>query len=88
MQSWLDSDCKIFSQNLELFVLRFTNFFHSLDNTDDDLEKIEYAIVSDEDGRVIFCCRKNLTLVENDAKDMRKQYQVQITPKAADLSLG
>jgi len=63
-------------------------FFFSRDDTLDDLEKTEYALISDVDGRVIVSNRKNLTLAENDARDMRKLWQVTMTPKAADVSVG
>jgi hypothetical protein len=44
--------------------------------------------MSNVDGRIIACQRKNLTLIENDAKEMRKSHQNQDIHKAADLSLG
>jgi len=67
--------------------MKYPFFLFSLDNKD-DLERIEYAVKSNNDGRIIECARKNLTLIENDARDMRKTYQVQEIHKAAELSLG
>ena len=54
---------------------------------EDDLHRIEYAVQSSVDGRIIICARQNLTLLEDDARDLRKQFQIQEVPKTADLSL-